>query len=166
MGLVTEYDPKGVIRDVKTFFLEDSFEHPVSYAKIVRHTNQIIGLNSMSDDVTGVHGSSKDDAAEMRMLSNDVYFRASKAINRVVANCSSRVSTEILKLRFLNHQTIYQVKARLYLDSNDAYYRAERYACYEFAEGIEAAKITFKIADDIIPDFLGRNRKVSGNFPT
>lgn len=168
MGLITEYDERGVIRDVKAFFLEDSFNHPVSYAKIVRHVNQIIGLNSMSEDVTGVRGSSKDNVAEMRMINNNLYFRANNAINRVVENCSCRASTEILKLRFIKHQTIFRVKAQLYLESNDSYYKAERYACYEFAEGIEAAKLIFGIPDDIIPNFLGQNqnRKESGKFPT
>lgn len=145
-------DEKRVIKEVRAFFFRDGLGE-ITYAKIEREANVMLGLTGLSGDVTGVRGSSKGNAAEERLLNSDEYYRAYKGVNIAIRACRYP-SNVILDKRYRNHWTINRVMDELNLSGSASYQTADHRAIFEFAEAIGKIKLMLKISDQVIPNFI------------
>lgn len=159
--LLPEYDDDLLYRAVRDFFTRDEIGRHPSYAKIERRASMAYGLTGQSGDVTGVRGSSKGNGTEERLVAENDYLRAKRAVDLAIKGCSA-TSAAIIKMRYLEHRKIWHIRRLAHLSGNASYQKAERRACYEFADAIDYARDQFNIPAEVIPDFLklaeiGRN---------
>ncbi|QLL69585.1 hypothetical protein [Lactobacillus sp. 3B(2020)] len=151
MELFEKVDEKRVIREVRAFFFHDGLGE-VTYAKIEREANIMLGLTGLSGDVTGIRGSAKGNSAEERLLNADEYYRAYNGIKIAIKSCHYP-SDVILDKRYLKHWVISKVMAELNLSGNASYSSADHRAIFEFVEVIAKIKSMLNISDQVIPDF-------------
>ena len=153
MGFLPTYDNDLIYREVRDFFTRDELGPHPSYAKIERRSNMAYGLTGQSGDITGVRGSSAGNVAEKRLVAENDYLRAKRAIDLAIKGCSA-TSAAIIKMRYLEHHKIWHIRRLAHLSGNASYQKAERRACYEFADAIDYARDQFNIPVEVIPDFL------------
>lgn len=161
MGFLPTYDNDLIYREVRDFFTRDELGPHPSYAKIERRANMAYGLTGQSGDITGVRGSNAGNVAEKRLVAENDYLRAKKAIDLAIKGCSA-ISTIILTMRYIEGRKIWEIQHAAHLSGNASYQKAERYACLEFADAIDYARESYRIPDDVIPSFvdlaeIGRN---------
>lgn len=146
MELIKPIDKRATIRNVRDFFdNEDKFP-------TIKRRAGVWGLQSPQMDVTGVHGSPIGNAQENKALQLVEYRKAVRAVFWAVEGCSFR-SRQFLKYRYIKQLPVKQVREKVYLSGNKSYQKADRWACLEFADTVDAAKQSFGIDDEIIPDF-------------
>lgn len=71
------------------------------------------------------------------------------AVAQAIAGCMHR-SQQILKYEYQQQLPIVECKELVGLYGHDTYQHADRYACFEFAETIEVARVLYCVTD-LIP---------------
>lgn len=157
MGLVAELDTEGVVRSVRNFFESDEILQP-NYSAIDRYADDLVDTSAPAGDVTGIHGSSAGNATENRLVGNDEYLRAKKAVFKAASWCGHDGEI-IIKEQYINCLRKWQVMRILHVGAKKTYRRLEKRSLLYFAEAIMKAKVCYKVSDAIIPNFIAENKK-------
>lgn len=160
MELVEQYDGDASVQAVRDFFTKDDPQHPRNYWRIKRRYEAMYRLGSQWGDITGVRANGGN-ATESKLIEGNAYSRAMKAIKEGL-DCCSAVSREVIILRYIEQQKTWQIAERIGLTGNDRYQRADRQACYEFADVMDVIIPRYDV-EELIPFFLQKGTKQEGN---
>ena len=161
MELVPEVDKKATITKVRQFF-----NHADQYPQIRRRA-WFAGIKSPQVDVTGIHGSRKNNASEDMMIDYAYYAQAKRAVDIAIKGCSNTgmfPSQQILRYHYVEQLDIQEVKMNLGSKfGHDTYKRADDYACYEFADVMDGVSLAMHVDRKLIPKFIVKKREVNRN---
>lgn len=165
MGLVPDIDKLATISKVRLFFWDDR------YYQTIKRKAWCTGIKSTSIDATGIHGSRKGNSSEDMMIDYSEYAQAKRAIDYAILGCSNTKmfpSQQILQFRYIEQNDVSEVKERLREKyGHDTYPRADRQACYEFAECLDGVTKKLHVDRKIIPEMLvkktGSERELNRN---
>lgn len=165
MGLVPDIDKSATISNVRSFFWNDK-----KYQRIKRWA-WWDGIKSTKTDATGVHGSRKGNSSEDMMIDYAAYAQAKRAVDYAIKGCSNNKmfpSQDILQFRYIDQNEVREVKEKLRGKyGHDTYIRADKQACYEFAECIDGVTRKLHVDRKIIPKMLvkktGSKQETNGN---
>lgn len=143
MGLIPNINEEETIANVKTFFFNEK------YYPTIRRRSGDWGLKSPQMDVTGIPASGGGNHNEEKYLDVAHYRQAKRAVEYAIAGCKHR-SQQILKYEYQQQLPIMECKNLIGLYGHDTYQKADRYACFEFADTIEAARVLYCVTD-LIP---------------
>lgn len=150
---------KATIANVQNFFLDED-KYPT-----IRRRSGDWGIKSPQNDITGIRGSRRGNGSEKSMIEYAEYTLAKRAVDYAIAGCSSSYrhpSQQIIKYRYIQGLSLSVIKERINKFGNSTYYRADDYACLEFADCLEAVCERLNVDSDIIPDLRAKNRKKTG----
>ena len=161
MELVPEVDKEATITKVRQFF-----NHADQYPQIRRRA-WFAGIKSPQVDVTGIHGSRKNNASEDMMIDYAYYAQAKRAVDIAIKGCSNTgmfPSQQILRYHYVEQLDIQEVKMNLGSKfGHDTYKRADDYACYEFADVMDGVSLAMHVDRKLIPKFIVKKREVNRN---
>lgn len=143
MGLIPNVNEEDTIANVKAFFFNEK------YYPTIRRRSGDWGLKSPQMDVAGIPASGGGNHNEEKYLDVAHYRQAKRAVEYAIAGCKQR-SQQILKHEYQQQLPIVECKELVGLYGHDTYQHADRYACFEFAETIEAARVLYCVTD-LIP---------------
>lgn len=149
MELLERINKKATITNVQNFFLDED-KYPT-----IRRRSGDWGIKSPQNDVTGIHGSRRGNSSERSMIEYAEYTLAKRAVDYALAGCSSSYrhpSQQIIKYRYIQGLALNVIKERINKFGNSTYYRADDYACLEFADCLEAVCERLNVDPEIIPD--------------
>ena len=161
MGLVPDIDKPATVSKVRAFFWEDR------YYQTIKRRAWCDGIKSTSIDATGIHGSRKGNSSEDMMIDYSEFAQAKRAVDYAIKGCSNTKmfpSQQILKFRYIEQNDICEVKELLRGKyGHNTYPRADKQACYEFAECLDGVAKKLHVNRKIIPKLLVKKREVNGN---
>lgn len=143
MGLIPNINEEATMSNVRTFFFNEKY-----YPSIRRRSGDW-GLKSPQVDITGIPASGGGNHSEDMYLEVAHYRQAKRAVDYAIAGCMHR-SQQILKYEYQQQLPIVECKELVGLYGHDTYQHADRYACFEFAETIEVARVLYCVTD-LIP---------------
>lgn len=153
MELISQVNEETTLANIHTFFFSEKY-----YPTIKRRSGDW-GLKSPQMDVTGIPAAHGGNYNEDKYLTIAHYRQAKRAVDYAIKGCQQR-SQEILKFRYVQRLSVDRVKDCIHLYGHDTYIQADRYACFEFADTISAARVLFSVTD-LIPELQDQeeNRK-------
>lgn len=152
LKLIKALDKEATLTNVHEFFLNDR------YYPTIRRRSGSWTVRSPTMDISSVPAAPAGNATERKYLEIVHYRQAIKAVNYAIAGCCAR-SRSILKYEYQQRLQIKEVKELVRLYGHDTYADADRYACFEFAETMDTARIMYAVTD-IVPKMqqeLNRN---------
>ena len=143
LKLIRPIDKEATLANVHQFFFNDR------YYPTIRRRSGSWTVGSPTMDISGVSSAPAGNANEQKYLEIVHYRQAVNAVDYAIAGCCAR-SRAILKYEYQERLQIKEVKELVRLYGHDTYINADRYACFEFAETIETARVMYAVTD-IIP---------------
>lgn len=143
LELIRPIDKEATLANVHQFFFNDR------YYPTIRRRSGDWGLKSPQMDVTGIPASGGGNHSEEKYLDVAHYRQAKRAVEYAIAGCKHR-SQQILKYEYQQQLPIVECKELVGLYGHDTYQHADHYACFEFADTIEVARVLFCVTD-LIP---------------